>query len=105
MNKTVATLLVTISAVIMLHAFRSLKNSGINGNVNAPDNVIEIIAVNNKDSIKIQPDKRGLFSCTGILGNWKIVINAKEPYKDVVLDKIEVINGRMTEIGEIILQQ
>lgn len=105
MEKTVTALGITIVAVATLHAFRSMQPSGISGNVDHPDKVAGIYAVNSKDSIRIRPDKRGTFVINSDSGSWKIIVRAKYPYKDVIVDKIEVKNGQITQLGEITLHQ
>ena len=98
------TLLATIIVVAGLHAFRSLQNSSISGKVVPIDAVESVWASNGTDSVRTTTD-HGAFAFTVKPGTWKVIVDAKEPFKDAVVEKVEVKEGQNTDIGEIRLQQ
>ena len=104
MKKAVFTLFATILTVAMLHAFRIMQSSSISGKI-IPSNASKIIwAINGRDSIKTTVIS-GSFVFTAKPGTWKILVDAIEPFKDAVLERVEVKEGQNTDIGEIRLQQ
>lgn len=104
MKKALVTLIATILTVAALHAFRLMQNSSISGKILPPEGADLIWAIGGTDSIKTNA-VNGAFAITVKSGTWKIIIDAKEPFKDVVLDKIEAKEGQNTDLGEIRLQQ
>jgi hypothetical protein len=47
----------------------------------------------------------GVFSLAAKPGLYKVVIDAIEPYKDAILENIEVKEGQTVDVGEIVLQK
>src|SRR5690242_10645443 len=103
MKRTFVTLFATVAAVVGLHSFRS-ADSTISGKVVPPDGVEFIWAINGKDSLK-KTATDGAFALTVKPGTYKVVVDAKDPYKDAVLDNVEVKDGQTTDVGEVKLQQ
>ena len=104
MKKTVFTLFATILTVAMLHAFRLMQSSSISGKVIPPDGSEMVIGINGRDSIRT-PVINGAFVFTAKPGTWKIVLRGKAPFKDALLEAVDVKEGQNTDIGEIRLQQ
>jgi hypothetical protein len=104
MKKTVITLIATLLTVAMLHAFRLMQSSSISGKVIPPDGSEMIWAISGRDSIKTNVIN-GSFVFTAKPGTWKIMVDAKEPFKDAVLERVDVKEGQNTDVGEIRLQQ
>ena len=38
-------------------------------------------------------------------GSWKVIIDAKNPYKDVQVEKVDVADGKPVDLGEIKLEK
>lgn len=104
MKKTVFTLFATILTVAMLHAFRLMQSSSISGKIIPPNGSELIWAISGTDSIKTSVIG-GSFVFTAKPGTWRILVDGKEPFKDAVLEKVEVREGQNTDVGEIRLQQ
>lgn len=104
MKKTIGTLLVTIVAIVCLHSFRASRDSAVTGKVIPPDGVEYIWAISGTDTLKTTATE-GAFSLTLKPGTYKIVVDAKDPYQDAVIDPIEIKDGQNTDLGEIRLQQ
>lgn len=104
MKKTGLTLLATITGVIALHSFGSKTAGSISGSVVPADGVVSVWAIQAPDTIKAVP-ANGIFSLAARSGNWKVVIDAKEPFQDVMLENVQVNDGKETSLGEIRLQK
>lgn len=80
------------------------RETGIVGKVTPGDSVELVWAINGTDSLKTNVTS-GAFSLPAAPGTYKVIIDAKEPYKDVTFDNVEVRDGEPTDLGEIALQQ
>ena len=104
MKNTFVILMVVIAMIVGLHAFRFIDESSITGKVNPPDGVVSVSAGNGTDSVRGNPTE-GVFTLIVKPGTWKVFIDAKEPFKDIIMDRVEVKEGKRTDLGEIRLQQ
>ena len=104
MKKALFTLFAIIFTVAMLHAFRLMQSSSISGKVIPPDGSETVMAINGRDSMRTTVIN-GAFVFTAKPGTWKIVVRGKAPFKDAVLESVDVKEGQNTDIGEIRLQQ
>ena len=104
MKKTFVTLIGIIACVVCLHAFRIIQGSTITGRVNPPGEVDNIWAFSNTDTIR-GTLAQGAFALTAKPGLWKVVIDAKPPFRDAIIENVEVKNNQTTDVGEIRLQQ
>ena len=104
MKKTVFTLFAIILTVAMLHAFRLMQSSSISGKVVPPEGSETASAFSSTDSIRT-PIMNGAFVFTAKPGTWRVIIHGKAPFKDAILERVEVKEGQNTDLGEIRLQQ
>ena len=104
MKKTGLTLILTILGVVALHSFNLQKAGTISGSVVPADGAIMIWAIQATDTVKAAP-ANGFFSLAANGGTWKVVIDAKEPYQDVMMENVQVSDGKETSLGEIKLQR
>jgi hypothetical protein len=102
--KTRWVLILVIAIVTILHAYRAAQKSGISGRITPADAVVLVYAIQGTDSLKFIPTA-GSFLIEAKPGLYKIIIDGKEPYKDVMLENIEVSNGKTTDLGEIKLSR
>jgi hypothetical protein len=91
---------ILLSGITGLYAFRTNDQSSITGKVSPADQATAVWAISGTDSTTANV-VNGAFSLTAKAGTYKIVIDAKEPYKDVALDGIVVNDGASTDVGEI----
>lgn len=87
-----------------LFSFRPTVDGNVIGKVVPPEGVEKVWAINGSDSLEAQLIDGG-FSFSVKPGTWKIVVDAKEPFKDAVLENVEAKDGENTDLGEITLQQ
>ena len=107
MKKTGLTLLATILGVVALHSFNShnsQKAGTISGSIVPADGALLVWAIQNADTIKGAP-ANGIFTLAAKSGTWKVIIDAKEPYQDVMMENVQVSDGKETSLGEIKLQR
>ncbi|MBL7761995.1 MAG: carboxypeptidase regulatory-like domain-containing protein [Chitinophagaceae bacterium] len=87
-----------------LVAFRGVEQASITGKVSPADAAVAVWAVNANDSTTANV-VNGAFSLGVKAGTYKVIVDAKDPYKDASLDNIEVKDGVPVDVGEIKLQQ
>ena len=102
--KTLWVLVGVISIVCILHAFKAAQRSGLSGRITPAESAQMVWAIQGNDSLSLVPTG-GSFLIEAKPGIYKIIVDAKEPYKDVLLENIEVTNGKTTDVGEIKLTQ
>jgi hypothetical protein len=76
----------------------------ISGSVLPVDATESIWAVGAKDSARADILNTGAFSITVKSGAYKLVVDAKPPYKDLVLD-LDVKPDQPMDVGQIVLQK
>lgn len=95
--------LITIS-IASLFAFNRPQSAAIVGKISPQDGAVSVWAVSGTDSVR-GALAAGSFSVPVKNGIYKVVVDAKDPYKDVLLDNVEVKQDRPVDVGEIVLQQ
>ena len=99
--KTKWTLVVIVLVAIILHAYKEFQTSGISGRLSSPrDDAATVWAIQGVDSIKTIP-ANGVFMLEAKPGIYKVLVDAKQPYKDVLVESVEVTVGKTTDLGEI----
>jgi hypothetical protein len=102
--KTVWVLIAVIAVVSVLHAYKAAQRSGISGKI-IPYGVGQTIwAVRGNDSVRLVTTG-GAFLIEAKPGSYNVIINGKEPFSNLLLQNIEVVNGKTTELGEVKLSQ
>jgi hypothetical protein len=74
------------------------------GSISPADGVESVWAVSKTDSVKAVVINTGSFSMSVRPGIYKVIVDAKAPYKDVVLSNIDV-KDQLMDVGEIVLQK
>lgn len=90
------------ASVAGLFSFTTLQ-TGISGKVTPQDGVETVWAIGT-DSTKGTINS-GNFSIQVKPGTYKVIVDAKDPYKDVTLENLEVREGQPLDVGEIVLQK
>jgi len=91
---------VIIVMVIGLHAFRIIQGTTITGKLSQMEEVKEIWAFNGQDTVRTTV-KDGYFVITAKSGDWKVFIDAKPPFRDVIFEKVAVKENQSTHLGKI----
>jgi hypothetical protein len=95
---------IALSAITGLYAFRSVDQGSITGKVSPANAAKAVWAVSGTDSITANV-VNGAFSLSVKAGTYKVVVSAKEPYKDASVDNVTVADGSPVDVGEIKLQK
>ena len=98
----IVSVLVVIASVALLSF--SYSKTSIVGKVNPADAAEVIWLVSQTDSLKAAP-AMGTFAFDVRPGTYRLVIDAKEPYKDVLMDNLQVKEDEVLDLGEIPLKQ
>ena len=98
--KTGWILVALLAIVFLLHAYKAAFISGISGRVSPGEAVEYIYAIQGKDSLKAVP-ANGVFMLEAKPGLYRVIVDAKQPYKDVLLESVEVTDSKTTDLGEI----
>lgn len=91
-------------AIISVYAFHFKNQTSIVGRVNPVGGANVAWAVSGHDSATSNI-VNGAFSLEAKPGIYKVVIDAVEPYKDAVLENVNVKEGQSVDVGEIVLQK
>jgi hypothetical protein len=105
MKKSMLVLSVLIMLIVtVLFAFKPVAVSSITGRVSPADASEAIWIISGRDSVK-GAVVMGAFSIEVKPGTYSVIIDAKSPYRDRVVDNVQVMAEQSVDIGEIILQQ
>ena len=105
MNRTKIGLWLVGLAMAGLVAFAQIKNGSVKGTVNPPTGADMAWIISGMDSVKA-PIANGAFEFTNVKpGTYKVVVEAKPPYKNFAKEGITVTDGQATDLGEIKLSQ
>ena len=103
MKKRMLTLGIVAASVAGLVAFTTTATS-ITGKVTPADQAETVWAISGTDSTKAAVTA-GAFAIEVKPGTYKVIVDAKDPYKDVTLENLEVKQDQALDVGEIVLQQ
>src|ERR1700759_3033243 len=95
----------TSIAAAGLFAFKSIDTGSIKGMVSPADGATRAWALSPMDTAKADI-QNGSFEITNIKGGtYRLIIEAKPPYKNAAKDNVAVAEGQPTNVGEIKLNQ
>lgn len=102
MKKAIVSCAVFVLCLTTLSAFTDVQSS-ISGKVKPPDGTEAIWVVSGKDSSRVTV-VTGSFSVNVNPGIYKLIIDAKSPYRDLYMENLEVKPGMTLDLGEIFLK-
>lgn len=104
MNKNLS-FFALMAVAISLFSFTLNSGSGIKGTVSPAESTGIVWAYSGSDSTSTQTSQ-GAFAFTGLTpGTYKIVVEAKAPYKHYVKENIAVADSQVVDLGAIQLEQ
>jgi hypothetical protein len=89
---------------VVIWSFHEAEASGVRGTVRPVEAVESIWLVTGKDTARAVP-VNGIFSITANPGVYQLIVAATPGYKDMLLERIMVEDGRMTDVGELLIQK
>ena len=94
-----------VFAAAGLFAFNGIKTGSIKGMVNPADGAVRAWALSSSDTLRADVNK-GTFEIPDAKpGTYRVIIEAKPPYKNAAKDGVTVTDGQPTDVGEIKLEQ
>ena len=102
MKKSMLTCGILAASMAGLFAFTSAE-TGISGKVTPQDGAESVWAIGTDSTKGIISS--GNFSIQVKPGTYKVFLDAKDPFKDVSLENLEVRDGQPLDVGEIVLQK
>jgi hypothetical protein len=94
---------VAIAAGLM--AFNNIQDGWVKGTVTPPEGALRAWVLSAKDTFKTDIIA-GVFEIRDVKsGTYRLIIEAKPPYKNISKDSITVKEGNPVDVGEIALQQ
>ncbi|MDH7462392.1 carboxypeptidase regulatory-like domain-containing protein [Chitinophagaceae bacterium 26-R-25] len=88
-----------------LFSFYTVQKGTIKGTVSPSEGAVRAWALSSSDTLRA-PVQSGAFEITNAKpGTYRIIIEAKPPYKNIAKDDVNVTEGQPTDVGEIKLQQ
>ena len=103
MKKNIITIALIGFVTALAISFAPAKTS-IVGRVNPADAAEMVWAISATDTLKGAP-AQGQFFIDVKPGTYKLIVDAKEPYKDVTLENLQVNPDQTLDVGEIPLKQ
>ncbi len=87
-----------------LVSFTTTTQTSITGKVAPAEGAETVWAISGPDSTKGMISS-GAFALAVKPGVYKVIVDAKDPYKDVILENLEVKQDQPLDLGEIVLQK
>lgn len=88
-----------------LFAFKDIDTGSIKGTVTPADGATRAWALSATDTLK-SDIKDGSFEISNAKpGEYRLIIEAKAPYKNQAKENVAVVDGQATDVGEITLAQ
>lgn len=105
MKKKFLSVGIVAASLAGLFAFRTITvQTAITGKVTPADGALSVWAISGKDTTKGNIVS-GAFTIEVKAGTYKLIVDAKEPYKDAQLENLVVKQEQTLDAGEITLQQ
>jgi hypothetical protein len=104
MRRGILELCLIIIVVIGIHAERLLHHGSIEGRVSPAKTSSSIIAVRGQDSVKVISND-GHFGMELQPGDWRLIFAVNELYGITTEKKVQVLEGKHINLGEIRLAQ
>lgn len=103
MKRSILSCGIIAAAAAGVLSFTSPEQGSITGKITPADGAEAVWAISGSDSAKGTVTS-GTFSLAVKGGTYKVIVDAKDPYKDVTFDNVEV-KDQPVDIGEVVLQQ
>jgi hypothetical protein len=92
-------------AVAGLFAFKGIENGSIKGKVSPAEGASRAWALSSSDTLQTEI-KDGAYEIKDAkAGTYRVIIEAKPPYKNAAKDNVTVTDGQAADAGEIKLEQ
>jgi len=90
---------------LLLFAFVTIKDGGIQGKVSSADSVVQVIAISGSDTLKANINGENFTISNVKPGTYVVWIKGKLPSRDASLINVAVLDSTITDVGQIRLKQ
>lgn len=105
MKKVKISIMALAAMTIAAFGFSNRQGGTISGKVTPMDGASKTWAIQNTDTLNV-PIADGTFSFPGIKsGTYTVTIEAKQPFRNVTITNVKVEEGKITDLGDIKLEQ
>jgi len=99
-------LVLVVIGVSSVHAVKLLQSSTIHARIFPATGAEKVWAIHGKDSLRmISNDDGEYYLVTLHPGSWELRVDARRPYKDIVVKAVDVKPGTQKDMGEFMLVQ
>ena len=105
MKKAKLTLVALSVATAGLFAFKGISTGTIKGTIMPADGATKAWALSSTDTLKADIQNGSFEISNAKPGTYRLIIEAKPPYKNTAKDNVAVADGQPTNVGEIKLGQ
>ena len=102
MKRAIVYSAVLILTIVTLAAFTSTQSS-ITGKIKPADGAENVLLISGKDTTRHAVNS-GSFVISISPGIYKLIIDGKSPYQDLLMENLEVKPGMTLDLGEIFLK-
>src|SRR4051812_31565930 len=92
-------------AMAGLFAFKNIDNGSIKGTITPADGATKVWALSTADTLRADVQSGSFEILNAKVGTYRIIVEAKPPYKNTAKDNVLVADGQATNVGEIKLGQ
>jgi hypothetical protein len=92
-------------AMAGLVAFKNVDNGSIKGTITPADGATKVWALSSADTLKADIQSGSFEIINAKSGVYRLIVEAKPPYKNTAKDNVMVADGQATNVGEIKLGQ
>ena len=88
-----------------LFAFKTIDTGSIKGTITPADGATRAWALSATDTLRADIQAGGFEITNAKAGTYRLIIEAKPPYKNTAKDNVKVLDGQPTNVGEVKLSQ
>lgn len=97
-------LTLVVIGVSSVHAVKLLQSSTIHAKIYPSTGAERVWAIQGKDSLRMISNEAGEYYLLAVHpGAWELRVDAKKPYKDIIVKAIDVKPGTQKDMGEFTL--
>jgi len=106
MKNAMVQLGLVVIGISSVHAVKLLQTSIIHARVYPAAGAEKVWAIHGRDSLRMLSDENGqYYIVTSHPGPWELRVDAKRPYKDIIVKAIDIKPGTEKDMGEFTLVQ
>jgi hypothetical protein len=106
MKNAMVQLSLVVIGITSVHAVKLFKSSSLHARVYPATGAEKVWAINGRDSLRMMSNDTGqYYMITVDPGSWELRVDARKPYKSIIVKAIDVRPGTVKDMGEFTLVQ